>query len=182
MNTNDLKYGLIHSSRKSPLGLRCLNSILSNIYGIGDPATVNAPQPISISSSAGTLTVTFNSDLYYTYGDRPMGFEIYSNGTWYAAEGRVTGSVLTLYAEGATAPTQVRYGFGNYFIEMQDGTRVKVKSYSAVGYQYTDVTLVDGTVVRMYPDDNTRLRLMVEGNITNVSGEPLFVFTLSVGQ
>ena len=105
MNTNDLKYGLIHSSRKSPLGFRCLNSILANIYGIGDPATVNAPQPISVSSSAGKLTVTFNSDLYYTYGDRPMGFEILSNGTWYAAEGQVDGSVLTLYASGASAPS-----------------------------------------------------------------------------
>lgn len=177
MNTIDLKSGLVHSSRKSPIGIRCANSILANVYGINNGDYSNAPQPVSVVAVGSSIKITFDSPLYLTYGDKVKGFELYQNGGWYTAEGVIDGCTVTLSASGVTSPTRVRYGFGSYMLEMQDGTVYEMVGYEAGG-SCTDIILANGERVTMYPDDGTRIRLMTPGNLSNASGEPLFIFDL----
>ena len=124
-----------------------------------------------------SIKITFDSPLYLTYGDKVKGFELYQNGDWYTAEGVIDGCTVTLSASGVTSPTRVRYGFGSYMLEMQDGTVYEMVGYEAGG-SCTDIILANGTRVTMYPDDGSRIRLMTPGNLSNASGEPLFIFDL----
>ena len=177
LNTNDLKYMLVHSTRKSPIGIRCANSILSNVYGIKKAEVMNAPEPVSFEVAGNSLKIVFDSDLCLYYGTEVSGFELCQNSVWYEAVGVIEGNSIILSSEMVTKPDAVRYGFGNYLLEMEDGSIYEVIGYEAMG-NYTLLTLSSGETIRAYPDDNTRIRFMVPGNLTNASGEPLFIFCI----
>ena len=181
LGADNIKYMLVHSTIKSPIGLRCANSILKNIYGIEKAEVMNAPRPVSVSVDSTSVRITFDSELLLYYGKKVMGFEILDGMVWKKVEGVIDGNTVVLDCSAISNPKEIRYGYGNYILEMQDGTTMEVLNYTS----YTDYTVLHLANGENYnadaDDEGLRLRFMSPGNVTNDSGEPLFVFKIEIG-
>ena len=129
----------------------------------------------------------FNQPLLTGGVDEVLGFEIAdANGTFKAAEAIIDGNKVTLTANGITASKSVRYGFGSFYIEYQDGTVV----IPMTGYDYKNtgsmtsstVTFCDinGKYYTINKDSDEVLRSCIPGNVTSETGAPLGVFSKAV--
>lgn len=185
--TNDVDGGaFIHPSRKSPIGNRTADMILANEYGIKYAEVVSYPEPIAaVRNADGTVTLTFDTDIQLTYGDKVEGFELSANGTtWVKAEGTIDGNKLTLSASGVTAATKLRYGSGRTQVELRDGTIIEVAhasgQYTLSGGVYTVTDALTGQKHTITVDSMDAIRTKNHGNITNASGIPLVLFSMDV--
>ena len=175
----------VHTSRKSPIGLRLADSVLKNTYGIAY-GTTTAPEIISVSANGNVLTITFDTDLSLLYGTSPEGFEIAgSNGVFYQASATIIGNTIELTCDKVSAPVTVRYGFGAPItLILEDGTRIIPADRLAGSTSDSEkATIVDiyGNTHVFYADEYDVILSVLEGNITNASGHPLPVFKLNVG-
>ena len=173
----------IHPARKSPVGIRCADMILANEYGIKRGDVYTYPRPVSATLSGSVLTVTFDTDLLYIFGDEAVGFEVYTGTKWVKAYGKIEGKTVTLEASGMSRATDVRYGCGYLTLELKDGSFIEITSSSykasSDGSYYT-VTSVDGDEYRIDVNSNDVIRSLDYGNISNASGVPLVVFEMDI--
>jgi len=188
---NDLAQGpgpsFIHPSRKSIVGMRVANILLENVYGTKTAEVMNAPKLISATKNGATVTLTFDTDLYYTFSNEALGFELYQSGSWYKAKGKIEGNKIILTADGVTAASGVRYAYSYSYIQLRDGTLIEYNSssYGAsngntdIGYSYIKDT-VTGKVYRINHNEMDAVKNFCFGNITNESGEALPTFTATI--
>ena len=183
--------GFIHPTRKSPVGIRVADMILANEYGIKYNDVYTYPTPVKATYANGSVTVEFDTDLRYLYGDSVMGFEIYNGSKWVKATGKIEGNKAVITADGLTSATSVRYGCGEMVMELADGTLIEVwdkkNSYSTGKANYslnsTEQTLTveyNGETYVVRGNTTDMVRTMDYGNLTNASGIPLPLFSIDV--
>ena len=190
----DYTYGepptVIHPSRKSPLGYRMADKILIELYGRDDIAS--APELVSVAKGDGTVTLTFDSQLYLFRGIVPEDFEVYDTATakWHKVNGTLSGNTVVLDTSALTSPTEVRYGFGGRYIELYTGELIRLNvggrlslatDENGVKYAvYTDTDSGTSRVFYFYSEDGQVIRTIKSGNVTNESGAPLPTFRVSI--
>ena len=182
INNSDISLIFVHTSVKSPIGLNTADVVLNKIYGIDG---ANAPiELVSVAKEGDKVILTFNQPLTMGGVDEVLGFEIAgSNGSFVMANAEINGNTVTLSADGVSAPAKVRYGFGSFYIEYQDGTVVvPVASYSGGGMTATTITFKDinGNTHTITRNADEILRSCINGNVTSESGAPLGVFSITV--
>lgn len=178
----DLSYTFVHTSRKSPLGIRSANVILEKIYGIDSDVT---PLISSVTVNGSSLILTATENLTIAYAITPLTFEIAgSDGVYKKATATINGNTITLTADGVLNPQKVRYAYSDLVIELQDGTIIEV------GNQYSNCTMTasaiiitasDGTVYEIRKDQYDAIRSYCTGNVTSTAGAPLPAFELEAG-
>lgn len=171
----------IHPARKSTVGIRTAEMILDNEYGIKHRNIYSYPTPISATRASGYVTITFDTDLEYLYGDAVRGFELYDGSKWVNTTGEIVGNTVVIHAAAAKSFTKVRYGFGYPTLLMNDGSEIEVASGSAKeGGTVATVKTPDGDTVSIPLDTTDVIMTKDSGNITNASGIPLPVFQMTV--
>ena len=117
-----------------------------------------------------------------------LGFEIASStGTYVMADAVISGNTVTLTADSVSSPGKVRYGYGSFFIEYRDGSIViPVDGYgnqSSGSMTSTTLTFYDinGNLHTITKDANEVIRSSIPGNVTSMTGAPLYVFEMQVG-
>lgn len=185
INNSSLSLVFVHTSVKSPIGLNTADVILDKVYNLdGANKTLEL---VSAKHEGSSVVLIFNQPLLTGGVDEVLGFEIAdANGTFKAAEAIIDGNKVTLTANGITAPKSVRYGFGSFYIEYQDGTVV----IPMTGYDYKNtgsmtsstVTFCDinGKYYTINKDSDEVLRSCIPGNVTSETGAPLGVFSIAV--
>ena len=182
INNSDISLVFVHTSVKSPIGINAADTVLSKIYNIDG---AYAPlEIVDIEKDGKTVTITFNQPIVSGGVDKVLGFELAgSNGSYYSADAIVDGNKVILTAYGVSDPTSVRYGYGSFYIEYQDGTIiVPVNGYSGGSMTSTTITFkdTDGNTHTITRDADEVLRSCIPGNITSGTGAPLGVFSLYI--
>ena len=178
----DLSYTFVHTSRKSPLGIRSANVILEKIYGIDSDVT---PLISSVTVTGNSLTLTATENLTIAYATAPLTFEIAgSDGVYKKATATINGNTITLTADGVSNPQKVRYAYSDLVIELQDGTIIEVESQYSNCTQTANsiiITASNGNVYEIRKDQYDAIRSYCTGNVTSTSGAPLPAFELEAG-
>lgn len=183
-NSGDSSFA--HESRKSPIAQRLADSVLYYMYGFEEYKNSTTPLVQKVEASGNKLIITFNQAVKTELGTLLVeGFEIAgSDGKFVSATGTITGNKITLEAEGVDAPTSVRYGYGVFVFELQDGTIIPYdKKTHTVTYttQSLTITCPDGTTYVFEKDTELIIRTKLQGNVTNMCGLMLPIFNLEVG-
>lgn len=178
-NTKDF----VHTSAKAPIGHRLADSALYNVYAVSEYADRIAPKVSKVEVSGNTLTVTFNTDVTTELGTAPVGFEIAGNDkNFVKAEAVAVGKQIMLTASGVDAPKYVRYGYGNFSIELEDGTLIMYNESFIKEYTSEKLVLTyNGKDYTIVPDTTKVIRSKFIGNVTGITGIPLPIFYLEVG-
>ena len=178
-NTKDF----VHTSAKAPLGHRIADSALYNIYGDNSYANRVAPSVTKVDAADNTLTVTFDCDVRTELGTLPEGFEIAgADGVFVKAEAIVVGNKITLTAPGVTEPKYVRYGYGYFSIELEDGKLITFNKNNFTEYTADKLVITEnGQTYTILPGTIAVIRSKFIGNVTNAANVPLPVFSLEVG-
>ena len=178
----DLSYVFVHTSRKSPLGIRSANVILKELYGIDADTT---PMISSVDAIGNSAVITVTEELAIAYGISPMLFEIAGDdGVYHKATASIDGRKITLIASGVTNPKKVRYAYADLVVEMQDGTIIEIAngfSNCTMSQNSLTITASDGTVYTITKDAYDSIRSYCTGNVTSTAGAPLPSFELAVG-
>lgn len=178
----DLSYVFVHTSRKSPLGIRTANVILDALYGIDADTT---PMVSSVEAKDSSVVITVTEELTIAYGRTPVLFEIAgADGVYHEATATINGNKITLAASSVTDPKKVRYAYSDLVVEMQDGTIVEIKnqfSNCTMTESALTITASDGTVYTITKDAYDSIRSYCTGNVTSTAGSPLPAFELAVG-
>jgi sialate O-acetylesterase len=182
INNQDISLVFVHTSVKSPIGLNTADVVLSKIYGLQG---ANEPlEIVEVKHRGSKVLLIFNQNLTTCGIDEVLGFELSStDGIFVKANATIKGNTVTLEADEITAPTSVRYGFGSFYIEYQDGTIVvPVTGYK--GGELTDTTITfkdtNGNTFVITRDKDEVLRSCIPGNVTSETGAPLGVFSINL--
>lgn len=185
VNNSSLSLVFVHTSRKSPIGLNTADVILDKIYNSG-----NAPETLEILKAervGDRIVITFTGELTFGGTHTVLGFEIASSsGAYVMADAVIDGNTVTLSAAGIDTPVKARYGYGDFFIEYQDGTVITpVNGYgntSTGSMTANSVTFYDteGNKHTITKDADEVIRSCIPGNVTSVTGAPLYVFEITV--
>jgi len=171
----------VHPSRKSTLGMRTANTILKELFGIESEHTEasTAPDVVSYDVNGTTLTLTFDSKIKLLRAVMAEGFELLnSSGKWIPVLGEISDNKITFNADFEICG--VRYGFKTLVIELNTGELIPyLESCGSDDNTKVTYTCPDGRVLVVYPEDGQVIRTMVDGNITNDSGEPLYTFSIT---
>ncbi len=174
--------GFIHPIRKSTVAIRTADMILANEYGIKYADVYTYPTPLSAVHKDGKITITFDTELRYFYGESVLGFEVYDGAKWVKLGGVIDGNKVVLDAEGVTSAEKLRYGCGETLIELGDGTIIEITNgtytYSTANHTVTVNYNGQSYVIRMNTTDMTRT--IDYGNITNISGVPMPIFGMEI--
>jgi sialate O-acetylesterase len=182
INNSSLSLVFVHTSVKSPIGFNAADTVLNRIYGFDN---FSAPiEVIDVERKGSSVVITFNQPITSSGIDEVLGFELAgSNGAFAHADAVIDGNTVTLTADGITAPTNVRYGFGSFYVEYRDGTiAIPKNSYNGGTLTTTTLTFTDinGKVHTITRDSDDVIRSCIPGNVTSLTGAPLGVFSLSV--
>jgi hypothetical protein len=182
-NNSTNQKDFVHTSAKAPIGHRLADSALYNVYAVSEYADRIAPKVSKVEVSGNTLTVTFNTDVTTELGTAPVGFEIAGNDkNFVKAEAVAVGKQIMLTANGVDAPRYVRYGYGNFSIELEDGTLVMYNESFIKEYTSEKLVLTyNGKDYTIVPDTTKVIRSKFIGNVTGITGIPLPIFYLEVG-
>ncbi|MBR3680695.1 MAG: hypothetical protein IKL79_01670 [Clostridia bacterium] len=191
----DMLYGappeVIHPSRKSPLGYRAADMLLTKLFDVTDKITT-APELTSVVRGEGTVTLTFDTALCLLRGVEAEDFEVYDSASskWVKVGATLVGNTVVLDTAGITSPSEVRYGFGGRYIELYTGELIRLNAGSrfqlkvdadGVKYaEYTDTDVSPTRVFTFYSEDGQVIRTIKSGNVTNASGVPLPTFTVAI--
>ena len=178
-NTKDF----VHTSAKAPIGHRLADSALYNIYGDNSYANRVAPSVTKVEAAGSTLSVTFDCDVRTELGTLPEGFEIAgADGNFVKAEAVVVGNRITLTASGVTDPKYVRYGYGYFSIELEDGKLITFNKNNFTEYTNDKLVITEnGQSYTILPGTTAVIRSKFIGNVTNASNVPLPIFSFEVG-
>ena len=177
--TNDIGYSsgiFVHNSQKEPIGLKLADAVLDKIYSVGD--SLCAPEIVKAEISGRYIILTFDSDIELYFGDKALGFEIGMNGSFDKATAVIDGNKITLSNFLVSAPTEVRYGFGETTVEHESGERMAFTSSNHTAAAKEVKITHEGENYVYKADSGTALSMTVGGNITNATGAPLPVFIL----
>ena len=184
VNNSDISLVFVHTSVKSPIGLNAADVVLSQMYGTADP------KPLAVMASArypdGYVGILFNQPITTGGVEEVLGFELAgADGVFVKANAFIDdgGRVIMLYAEGVTEPVSIRYGYGSFYIEYQDGAIVvPVGGYSGGSMTATTITFKDteGKTHTITRDADEVLRSCIPGNVTSATGAPLGAFEMSI--
>ena len=182
INNSDISLVFVHTSVKSPIGLNAADTVLSKIYNVDG---ANLPlEIVNIEKDGQRVVITFNQPVVTGGVDEILGFELAgSNGSFVQADALIDGDKVILTANGVTNPTKVRYGYGSFYIEYQDGTIVvPVGGYSGGSMTSTTITFkdTDGNTHTITRDADEVLRSCIPGNVTSETGAPLGVFSIEI--
>ena len=176
---------LVHPARKSLTGQRLADAILYNMYGFEEYKDALAPKVTKVEANGNKLIVTFDCNVKTELGTAVEGFEIAGeDGTFVKANGTIDGNKVILVADGVTAPKTVRYGYGKFLIELQDGTLVPYDRKTKAPVYTTEYMTIYGPNGEEYTFERGTdivIRSLFQGNLTNASGNPTPVFKLDVG-
>jgi len=185
---NELKYtgplsdGMAHYERKSPVGLALADSVLENVYGMGQ---LSAPKILSIEKRDGAIVITFDRELTYDRGSEMLGFDIAGPGTeWVAAKATYADKVVTLTAEGVSDPTRVRYGAAKSILVLEDGTEL-IYNNDDIKFTHDKVSgivtmTVGDQVYTIHTSDPEVVGGRTYGNVVATNGTALPVFLATV--
>jgi hypothetical protein len=135
---------------------------------------------------SGYVGILFNQEIATGGVDDVLGFELAgADGVFVKADAFIDegGRVIMLYAEGVTEPVSIRYGYGSFYIEYQDGTVVvPVGGYSGGSMTATTITFKDteGNTHTITREADEVLRSCIPGNVTSATGAPLGVFVMNI--
>ena len=183
INNSDISLVFVHTSVKSPIGLNTADLVLSQLYG------TSAPKPLEVMGSArypgGYVSILFNQKITTGGVGEVLGFELAgADGVFVKADAFIENDrVITLHAEGVTDPVSIRYGYGSFYIEYQNGAIVvPVGGYSGGSMTATTITFKDteGNTHTITRDADEVLRSCIPGNVTSATGAPLGVFVISI--
>ncbi len=190
---NELKYtgpdsdGMVHYERKSPLGLALADSVLENVYYAGEGLKISAPKILSVVSVGRAIRITFDRELAVDMGSEMIGFEIAGPGTeWVAAKASYENCVVTLTADGVSAPNRVRYGAQKSILVLEDGTEIiHNKSDGTFKYNEAEKTVTityDGKTYIIHTSDPEVIGARSVSNVVAANGSTLPVFLINVEQ
>ena len=160
--------------------------MLYQIYGFEEYSTAIAPQVKKVEAVGNKIVITFDTDVKTELGISEVeGFEI-TGGDWeyVRAKGTISGNTITLEAEGVTQPLRVRYGYGDFDIELHDGTILPYDTTECtIELEENSIKIIspDGKEYVFERDTELVIRSKIKGNVTNSSGHPLPVFKFDVG-
>ena len=184
INNSDISLVFVHTSVKSPIGFNAADVVLSQLYGTA------APKPLKVMGSArypgGYVGILFNQPITTGGVDEVLGFELAgADGVFVKADAFIDegGYSIMLYAEGVTEPVSIRYGYGSFYIEYQDGTVVvPVGGYSGGSMTATTITFkdTDGNTHTITREADEVHRSCIPGNVTSATGAPLGVFVINI--
>ena len=182
MENTNVGESMVHYFRKSPFGLALADSVLENIYGMGE---LSAPQILSVVSEGGKIKITFDRELTFDRGSEMLGFDIAGSGTdWVKAKATYENCVVTLTADGVSAPNRVRYGADIGILVLDDGTEIVYsKSHTTFNYDQTagTVTIVsNGNTYVIHTNDPEVIGSRTYGNVMATNGTALPVFLINV--
>ena len=153
-SSNELLYtspsgdSMVHYERKTPVGLALADSVLENVYNMGQ---LSAPKILSIVKKDGAIVITFDRDLTVDMGSEMIGFEIAgADSEWVAASAYYFNRTVTLTADGVSVPEKVRYGADKSILVLDDGTEFY--------HNKTDATIV-------YDEANGTVTMTVNGKV-----------------
>ena len=197
MTAWDISEGYVHSSKKSPVGHRLADSVLKNVYGFYQDIIVEAPEVVSIKANGNQVTVTFDTTLFFSYGNTLTGFELAgADKKFKKASGVISGNTVIISSAEVNEPMYVRYAYGTMDIVLNDGTVITYntkydkktgdpddgKYNVSVANQPYVVIGADGQTEYVFEADcGLVLETRYNGNITNESGHPMPTFYLEVG-
>lgn len=182
VNNSSLSLIFVHTSRKSPIGFNTADLILDKLY-----ENENANKTLEIVSKkvvGDKVIITFSEDITSGGIDRVLGFEIAGVGGYVKADAVIDGNTVTISANGISDPMSVRYGFGDFFIEYKDGSIiVPVNGYGSTSGGTMDSTSltfkdINGNTHTITKDAGEVIRSCIPGNVTSVTGAPLYVFEI----
>ena len=190
VNNSDISLVFVHTSVKSPIGLNAADVVLSKIYYLAGYPLSGANYPLEVVTSAryldGYVGILFNQKITTGGVGEVLGFELAgADGVFHKADAYIDegGRSIILHAEGVTDPVSIRYGYGSFYIEYQDGTVVvPVGGYSGGSMTSTTITFKDteGNTHTITRDADEVLRSCIPGNVTSETGAPLGVFTIGI--
>lgn len=103
----------IHPKNKYPVGLRFAAAAEELVYGGRKPGTLTLPGPVTVEGGKVTVPVGGIRNGLKVRGKRSA-FELRDpQGAWHPAALRIRGNRLELTASEVSAPTAVRYAWGN---------------------------------------------------------------------
>lgn len=177
-NTSPESDSMVHYERKSPVGLALADSALENVYMIDNNS---APNIVSITKQGGAIIITFDRDVTIDSGVEMLGFEIAGiDEVWVAAKATYSGNIVTLSADGISAPDRVRYGKGESILTLKDGTEIiHNKKYASFVYDEAAGTVTITTDDRVYVIDTSNpdvIGARMPGNVIAKGGAYLPVF------
>lgn len=185
MTSYDISEGYVHSSKKSAVGHRLADSVLKNVYGFYQNAIVEAPEVTKITANGTTVTIEFDTSLFFSYGNTVTGFEIAgADKKFKKATGTMSGNTITITSPEVSEPTYVRYAYGTMDIVLNDGTVLTYNPNFANVEGDTAYTVIGADGVTRYEftgDCGLVVETRYNGNITNASGHPMPTFYLAVG-
>ncbi len=186
VNNSSLSLIFVHTSRKSPIGLNTADVILDKIYN--SDSSNKVLEVIGCEAVGNSVVITFSDNVTTSGVGTVLGFEIASaTGSYVMANAVISGNTVTLTADGISYPQKVRYGYGSFFIEYRDGSIViPVDGYgnqSSGSMTSTTLTFYDinGNLHTITKDANEVIRSFIPGNVTSMTGAPLYVFEMQVG-
>lgn len=185
INNSDISLVFVHTSVKSPIGLNAADVVLSKIYYLA-----GAPKHLEVVTSAryldGYVGLLFNQKIATSGVNEVLGFELAgADGVFYKADAIIDegGRSIILHAEEVAEPVSIRYGYGSFYIEYQDGSIVvPVGNYSGGSMTATTITFkdVNGITHTITRDADEVLRSCIPGNVTSETGAPLGVFVIDI--
>lgn len=184
-SSNELQYttpagdSMVHYERRSPVGLALADSVLENIYGMGE---LSSPRILSVVKRDGAIVITFDRELTIDMGSEMLGFEIAGDDKqWVTASASYSDKTVTLTADGVLLPTMVRYGCDKSILVLEDGTEI-IHNKSDGSFNYdADLGIVtitaNGNVYVIDTADPAIIGGRMSCNVvaTNGSALPLFV-------
>ena len=190
INNSDISLVFVHTSVKSPIGFNAADVVLSEIYYLAGYHLSGAHYPLEVVTTArytdGYVGILFNQKIATGGVSEVLGFELAgADGVFVKADAFIDegGRSIILHAEGVTEPVSIRYGYGSFYIEYQDGTTVvPVGGYSGGSMTATTITFKDteGNTHTITRDADEVLRSCIPGNVTSETGAPLGVFVMQI--
>ena len=190
VNNSDISLVFVHTSVKSPIGFNAADVVLSEIYYLAGYHLSGAHYPLEVVTTArypdGYVGILFNQKIATGGVSEVLGFELAgADGVFVKADAFIDegGRSIILHAEGVTEPVSIRYGYGSFYIEYQDGTTVvPVGGYSGGSMTATTITFKDteGNTHTITRDADEVLRSCIPGNVTSETGAPLGVFVMQI--
>jgi hypothetical protein len=159
--------------------------VLENVYYFGDDVKLSAPKILSVKVVGNAVKITFDRLLTVDMGKEMIGFDIKgADGNWARAKASYADCVVTLTADGVSAPTAVRYGDGGGVLVMEDGTVIphnkSVCTFEHNTTAHTVTITYQGNKYVIHTNDPEVIGARTTANVVATNGTSLPVFLINI--